>query len=357
MEGCKMTFDLPDMKLKPWPEWAEQRNEWIQTAEECLYGHAPKNGEASGQILSQEYLWNGQGRKDTVRIFYGPGLRWHFDAVVYAPAAPGKYPAITWNQFSEKDWETCPVEEAVTKWAYIIAGFNREQVMEDKREGKAPAKEAYPGYDWGGIRLWAWAQSLLTDYLLTRPDVDGDKLTCTGFSRGGKAALACGIFDERYAVCAPICSGAGGCGCFRYLGDKEGFCQDVKKVESLGRIGSVFPFWWTEDFARFWPAPDPTQMGLEQDFPLDSHILKALIAPRSLFTIEGIEDAWSNPRGTALTWRAAQPAFDLLGGKNIVHYHAGGHAFDPEDWRALLAFCDSVFRQKEPSESLANCPF
>ena len=133
--------------------------------------------------------------------------------------------------------------------------------------------------------------------------------------------------------------------------------MDVKKVESLGRIGSVFPFWWTENFARWWPAPDPAQMGLEQDFPLDSHTLKALIAPRNLFTVEGIEDAWSNPRGTALTWRAAQPAFDLLGGKNEIHYHQGGHAFAAEDWRALLDFCDSVFRGKVPGEPLQNCPF
>ncbi len=352
-----MKFELPDLKLSSRENWAAQREEWIRVAEDCLYGHAPEKAEWAGQVTERESLWEDRGNRETVRISYGPGLQWYFDAVIYAPAAPGKYPAVIWNQFSGKDWETCPVEEAVAQRGYILAGFDREQVMEDKRDGKAQAKEAYPGYDWGGIRLWGWAQSLLADYLLTRPDVDGDKLACTGFSRGGKAALACGIFDARYSVCAPICSGAGGCGCFRYLGDKDGFCMDVKKVESLGRIGSVFPFWWTENFARWWPAPDPTQMGLEQDFPLDSHTLKALIAPRNLFTVEGIEDAWSNPRGTALTWRAAQPAFDLLGGKNEIHYHQGGHAFAAEDWRALLDFCDCVFRGKEPGEPLQNCPF
>ena len=240
---------------------------------------------------------------------------------------------------------------------YILAGFDREQVMQDKAGGRSPAQEAYPGFDWGAVRVWAWAQSLLADYLLTREDVDRDKLVCTGFSRGGKAALACGIFDERYSVCASVCSGAGGCGCFRYLGDRDGFCQDVKKVESLGRIGSKFPYWWTKDSAHWWPAPDPTQMGLEQEFPFDSHTLKALIAPRRLFSIEGTDDAWSNPRGSALTWRAAQPAFDKLGGENLIHYHAGGHRFDREDWRALLDYCDKAFRGIEPKEPLENCPF
>lgn len=234
-----MTFDLPDLQLSP--DWETQRVKWKALAEECLYGHAPENVNAQGTLMQSESLWNGAGKKETVRIAYGPQLQNHFDAVLYVPARPGKHPAITWNQFSNHDWDECPYEEAVTQYGFIIAGFEREQVVEDKANGACPAYEAYPGYDWGAVRAWAWAQSRLADYLLTRPDVDGQRLVCTGFSRGGKAALACGIFDERYAICAPICSGAGGCGCFRYLGDENGFCQDVKKVESLRRIGSVFP--------------------------------------------------------------------------------------------------------------------
>lgn len=348
-----MTFDLPDMKLSG--DWADQRKKWMALAEDCLYGHAPEAGEIRAEMIQSETCWNGLGRKETVRIACGPVFR--FDAVLYVPAAPGKYPVITWNQFSNHDWDDCPYEEAVTKYGFIIAGFEREQAAEDKINGNSPAREAWPEYDWGAIRIWAWSQSRLADYLLTRQDVDAEKLVCAGFSRGGKAALACGIFDERYSICAPVCSGAGGCGCFRYLGDEYGFCQDVKKVESLGRIGSVFPYWWTEKFSHWWPKPDPAQMGLEQEFPLDSHILKALIAPRTLFTIEGISDAWSNPRGTALTWHAAQPAFDLLGGDNIAHFRPGGHGFSADDWRCLMDFCRERFQGKAISQDWSNCPF
>ena len=341
-----MKYELPDLKLAPYPEWESQRAAWIAVAEDCLYGHAPEDARIRGEVLQQEPLWQGRGRKEVVRICYGPGFGWHFDAVLFVPAAPGRHPAITWNQGSPRDWESCPCEEAVTQYGFILAGFEREQTAADSADGPSPVYEAYPGYDWGAIRAWAWTQSKLADYLLTRKDVDGDKLVCTGFSRGGKAALACGVFDTRYAVCAPVCSGAGGCGCFRYLGDQNGCCQDVSKVESLGRIGSVFPYWWTAHFSRWWPEPDPGQMGLEQDFPLDSHTLKALIAPRTLFSIEGKEDAWSNPWGSELTWRAAQPAFDLLGGCNRITYHPGGHAFDENDWRTLLSFCRRAFDHK-----------
>ena len=350
-----MVFDLPDLKLSA--DWKKQRKEWIALAEDCLYGHAPEKWSVSGEVIAQECLWEGIGKKETVRLSYGPGFAFSFDAVLYAPASPGRRPAFTWNQFSSRDWQDCPVREAVEEYGFIIAGFEREQVMEDKMDGKCPVKEAFPGYDWGGVRAWAWAHSALASYLLTRPDVDGEKLVCVGFSRGGKAALACGVLDERFAVCAPVCSGAGGCGCFRYLGDENAFCQDVKKVESLGRVGSVFPYWWTKNFSRWWPAPDPTQMGLEKDFPFDSHTLKALIAPRSLFSLEGIGDAWSNPRGTALTWQAAQSAFDLLGGQNIAHFRPGGHGFSQEDWRCLLAFCRETFTGKPAKEAWNNNPF
>ena len=352
-----MTYELPDLKLNDPAGWDAQRKEWIARAEDCLYGHAPQNAAARFETLQKETLWAGKGSRETVRIAYGPDFGWHFDAVLYAPATPGPHPAVAWNQFSDRDWESCPVEEAVTRYGFIIAGFAREQVAEDRAEGRQPAAEAYPGFDWGAIRIWAWAQSLLADYLLTRVDVDPARLVCTGFSRGGKAALACGILDERFAVCAPVCSGAGGCGCFRYLGDESGFCQDVTKVESLGRIGSVFPYWWTGSFARWWPSPDPAQMGLEQTFPFDSHTLKALIAPRILFSLEGIGDAWSNPRGTALTWRAAQPAFDRLGGMNVARFRPGGHGFRPDDWRSLLSFCEEAFAGRAEMETWCNNPF
>ena len=348
------TYTLPDLKLQPQPAWKAQRQEWLRVAEDCLYGHAPESTACTGQVLSREDLdWC---VKEIVRIAYGPALRQTFDTELYLPAAPGVYPTITWNQFSHHDWDECPYEEVVRR-GYILAVFEREQVTEDKKDGRNPFREAFPDMDAGAVRSWAWAQSCLADYLLTRPEVDPQKLVCTGFSRGGKAALACGIYDERYSICAPICSGAGGGGCFRYLGDRNGISQDVKRVECLGRIGSVFPFWWGPRFAEWWPQPDPVSMGLEKSFPLDSHILKALVAPRHLFTVEGLDDAWSNPRGSAISWHAAQPAFDLLGGESVIHYREGGHAFRTEDWQALLDYCDRVYRGKEPKQPLGNCPF
>ena len=350
-------FVLPELDTKSRASWLRQREAWKSLAEECLYGRAPDEVPIRATVIAREALWDGRGSRERVRIAYGPRFAWSFDVDIYAPARPGRHPAVTWNQFSNQEWDECPYEEIVAERCYIVAVFEREQIVEDKKDGRNPARDAFPGYGWGAVRAWAWAQSRVADYLLTREDVDGDKLCCTGFSRGGKAALACGVFDERYRVVAPICSGAGGCGCFRYLGDKNGICQSPEVVESLGRVGSVFPHWWTKCFAKWWPQPDPTRMGMEQDFPLDAHVLKALVAPRALFSVEGIDDAWSNPRGTALTWRAAQPVFDLMGGENVAYFRPGGHAFTADDWRALLGFCDHVFYGKDAEGLMDTCPF
>ena len=125
----------------------------------------------------------------------------------------------------------------------------------------------------------------------------------------------------------------------------------------MGRIGAAFPNWWTKNFARWLPQPDPAQMGLEHTFPFDSHTLKALIAPRNLFPSDGIQDNWSKPRGTALTARAAQPAFDLLGGRQTTRFRPGGHAFSTEDWLALMDFCDEVWFGKDTGRDWNTSPF
>jgi len=124
---------------------------------------------------------------------------------VYAPARPGRWPAITWNQFTDGKYDCCPYEEALYR-GYIIAWFDREQVAEDEKPGSRDLYNAYPEYDWGAVRGWAWAQSRVADYLLTRDDVAADKLCCTGFSRR-RTNICCNAAKEkmmRYSHC-PDC--------------------------------------------------------------------------------------------------------------------------------------------------------
>ena len=43
------------------------------------------------------------------------------------------------------------------------------------------------------------------DYLLTRPEVDGDKIGITGASGGGNQTMYAGAWDKRFKCVVPVC--------------------------------------------------------------------------------------------------------------------------------------------------------
>lgn len=324
-------------------EWRMRAGEYAALIERCMLGSAPNDHAVRGEVISRRPALEGRAIREIVRICYGPHFRHSFLAHILRPARAGRFPAITVNVFTVS--YGCPREEDAIERGYVIAEFDKEQLFHDQHTKRTDACDAYPGFDWGAIRIWGWGHSKLMDYLEKQDYVDAQCFVATGHSRGGKAALAAGAFDERVAVCAPINSGCGGAGCFSILGDRHGENGDPAREEALGRIATVFPHWWRAGFERYGEA------GREHALPFDLHAFKALVAPRALFTVEGLDDAWANPYGTYLTWQAAQPVFDLMGagGNNCVIYREGGHAFGDVDWKMLLDFCDwRFFGKGEP---------
>src|SRR5207245_4301984 len=67
-----------------------------------------------------------------------------------------------------------------------------------------------------GAALWPAGLSLLgmqvydnrraVDYLVSRPEVDADKLGITGASGGGNQTMYAGALDERFRAVVPVCS-------------------------------------------------------------------------------------------------------------------------------------------------------
>jgi len=205
---------------------------------------------------------------------------------------------------------------------------------------------AYPNYDWGLLRAWAWGTSRVVDYLETDPSVDHSKFIVTGVSRTGKAALVAGAYDDRIAVVAPVASSGGGTPAYRYSGSvpdrggKEGLTEMVRK----------YPNWYSDHLHQFWGQPDK--------LPFDEHWLIALCAPRPMIALEGTRDQNVNQNGVYHSLVAAKPAYEFLhaGDKIGISFADRMHGEVQGDWDAMFAFADEFLMGKPTTRTFDQYP-
>ncbi|UCF16126.1 MAG: alpha/beta hydrolase, partial [Phycisphaerales bacterium] len=274
------------------------------------------------------------------------------------PSLKKRYPTIIKNdrvsfdappERSDLSQSFDPGSEAV-KRGYLLCRFHRTDLAADTRtdsdasreEGrKAGVYPLYPEYDWGALTVWGWGHGVVLDALDQLGVADMSKVVATGHSRGGKAALCAGVYDERIAITAPNSSGTGGTGSLRYF--KQG-----QRPQTIGHhIGKN----------QHWLHPRYFQFADKEDrLPFDAHFAKAVIAPRALVNCHARQDYWANPYGTELTHRAAEVVFEWLdaGDRIGLHWRDGGHAQNQEDWVALLDFADRYFFGKKTDRRFDN---
>ncbi len=385
-KDLKPIYELPDPFLKsdgtrvrtP-EEWPEQRKYLKAMLTHYLYGTVPPPpGNTRGDVTFSRKVYNGRAIVENIHITCGPNDKIQFDCELIRPNTNDKVPVITWNQFKGRHGSP-DEEDAVLGHGYAIIEFEKEQLAEDNANAiHGMLATAYPGYTWGAIAMWAWAQSRVVDYLATTDYADMNRIVATGHSRGGKVALCATIYDERFALCAASGSGCCGAGCLRYLGGRLG--EGIGICETAGSIEDVFPFWWGDNFGEFGNrvathtrsnAPKMEfkdaakllktdrigKIGDEAYLPFDLHFLRACIAPRPVITTEGLSDTWANPYGSQITWRAADEVYRFLGasGKNAIVMRDGPHEYQKLDWMYVIAFCDTMFKGSAPNKNIQRC--
>ncbi|MGC1243711.1 MAG: acetylxylan esterase [Chryseosolibacter sp.] len=241
-----------------------------------------------------------------------------------------------------------PAEEVIAR-GYGIAAFHNADVDQDKFDefkGGIHAlldKTPRPDDAWGTIAAWAWGASRCLDYLVTDPDVEGDKVAVLGHSRGGKTALWAGAQDSRFAMTISNESGCTGAALARR-----------RFGETVAVINRAFPHWFCTNYKKY--------NDREEDLPVDSHMLIALTAPRPVYVASAGEDIWADPRGSYLALHHAAKVYRLfkspsdlpeamppvneqvISGKVGYHVREGGHNMLLEDWQRFMNFADKVWK-------------
>jgi hypothetical protein len=388
-------------------QWLKRREEIRTTLEYYAVGQAPPPpGNVKGHVVSEQKLAEGKVNYRLVHLSFGPQESLGLDIGIFTPVGIRPAPAIispsgtapgatllprlpqganqgkgqdallvtgpragtpapagtqsplyaarvAGDPFRQRSAEEIAAANPALAHGYALVTFNYNDTGEDTTLRLADGSwayrttrffPAYPNYDWGLLRAWAWGVSRIVDYLQTDPRVDKTRLIVTGVSRTGKSALVAGAFDDRIAMTAPVASSGGGTPAFRFSGEghggKEGLTEMVRK----------YPNWFSPHLHEFW--------GQQDKLPFDEHWFLALCAPRPVISLEGTHDQNVNINGVYQSVLAARPVFSFLhaDGKLGVSFADRPHGMVQADWDALLAFADKYLLGKPVDRDFYTFP-
>lgn len=379
--------------VKTLAQWRQRRAQMHTILEYYAVGQAPPApGNVKGKVLLSQRVKNGTVLYRLVHLSFGPQQSLGFDIGVFTPLSGGKVPTViapfgappgakplpllpqggnqgkgedvllltgpakpvaSLSSRPEKSAEEIAATNPAIAHGYAFVTFDNNDCGEDTTLRLADGSwayrttrffPAYPNYDWGLLRAWAWGVSRIVDYLETDPHIDHAKLIVTGFSRTGKSALIAGAYDDRIAMTAPVASSGGGTPAYRFSGAGRG------GHEGLSEVIRKYPNWFSPHLHEFW--------GQSDKLPFDEHWFIALVAPRPLLSLEGTRDPNLCHNGIYQSFQAATPAYaffqkeDRLG----IHWTDRQHAIVDADWQAMLAFADHYLLGKPTTEKFDQFP-
>ena len=368
--------ELPDQEGLPDPfvgadgerirsveEWPAQREYLKALLRHYLHGHMPPRPDgdqvAIEQTRSRPAFDDMAVEEHYTLTLSRNGRDVDLDIALFRPAVAGRCPAVIKNCFHQFDMPSAadsavmaagvplaPIEAAIQTdrqaardavgRGYLLCKFQREQLARDDRnDSPSGVQLLYPECDWGAITVWAWGHSIVLDALERLGYVDMNRTVATGVSRGGQAAMAAGIFDERHAIVAPCAGNIAACGTVR-VHDPDGAFGKEDLLTTVYR--DMVPHWFTPRFHEF--------AGRKDKLPFDAHTLVALVAPRAVLNTNATEDPFDNTLSIETGIRVGQKVYDWMdrGDWCRLHWRPGTtHGQFAEDWRALLDYSDECF--------------
>lgn len=201
------------------PEQARARQKHTRETVLRLIGglpdyNGPLNGKVAGTIDAGDY------RIDRVTFESLPGLT--VTGNLFVPKKPGKHPGIVfplghWDQGKPAAQHMAAnfARKGFVVLAYDPLGQGERQQAFDKRANRsliggsteqhfmAGANAILINESFARYRIWDAKRAI--DYLISRPEVDGERIGATGCSGGGTVTTYISALDPRVKVSAPAC--------------------------------------------------------------------------------------------------------------------------------------------------------
>ncbi len=252
-------------------------------------------------------------------------------------------------------------------YAVITLDYYAYAIASDDTNHTGAFYDLYPyGDDWqeqtGVLMAWSWGCSKILDALEAglgdELNISCENTAVTGVSRWGKAAIVCGVFETRFKLVMPSCSGAGGVALFRYTSEGKTYDFSTKGASSSYTYGQNEPLsslqsssergWFCDRFLEFKSA---------EYLPFDQHLLLSTIASedRYLFIIGScIYEDWVNAPAMWYSYVAAEYVYDYLGLSDhiAINIHQQGHAVIAEDVEYMTDYFDYYVYGIEPELDL-----
>ena len=198
---------------------AERRKQEVRAKIlECIGGlpdySGPLNARVTGEIRHSGYL--------VEKVVFESLPRYLVTANLYRPAERGRFPGVLlplghWEQGKPAVQRIAGnlALKGFVVLAYDPVGQGERLQAFDKRLGASltpgattqhilnGAQSILMGESFARYRIWDAKRAL--DYLLSRPEVEPDRIGCTGCSGGGTLATFISALDPRIKVAAPTC--------------------------------------------------------------------------------------------------------------------------------------------------------
>lgn len=263
-------------------DWEKRKAEIKQLYQKYIVGTIPPKAKLFKSTVTSETKGDGYTTR-VVEITYGPEESRTTTAGVTLVIPDGKGPF--------------PVLIGGTAASLLRRGYIAATISNYSVDANFAVAGLYPDYDFASMGQMSFIIQTVVDYLYTAPEVDKAKIALTGYSRLGRMSVLAAAMEDRITALVAGSAGIGGTTPWR-LGGEYGSGESAES--------------YTRSFPRHFPPRLRFFAGHEDRLPVDSNLLAAMIAPRSMLIEYGLNDEVSNTWAVEQTYASALKVFSML---------------------------------------------